>query len=53
MEKYILSGSSIDYDGAPYMCFNVKNADLTSDGVIDVFDLVLLRKQIIIYEDIS
>lgn len=48
LQEYLLSGSTdvnyTDYD--PYQCFNAQNADLTGDGVIDVFDLVLLRKQI-------
>lgn len=48
LQEYLMSGSTdvnYNYDD-PYQCFNAQNADLTGDGVIDVFDLVLLRKQI-------
>lgn len=49
LQEYLLSGSTdnISDDTIRYQCFNLKNADLTGDGVIDVFDLVLLRKIII------
>lgn len=45
MLRYYLFYGNIDgYDTRPQVTFNVKNADLTADGVIDVFDLVLLRQ---------
>lgn len=50
MQRYLLSETDDEYNEIPYICFNVKNADLNSDGVIDIFDLVSLRKQII-YSD--
>lgn len=48
LQEYLLSGSTdVNYNYYdPYQCFNAHNADLTGDGIIDVFDLVLLRKQI-------
>lgn len=46
LHDYILKGTYRTDLIKPYECFNVKNADLTEDGVIDIFDLVLLKKQI-------
>ena len=46
LNNYLLSRNIENYDdNRPYLCFNWKNADLTGDGIIDVFDLVLLKKQ--------
>ncbi|MDE6034995.1 MAG: dockerin type I repeat-containing protein [Ruminococcus sp.] len=39
LNNYLLTGST--------EIFNVSNADLTGDGVIDVFDLLLLKKQLV------
>ncbi len=47
LREYILKGRYTTEESRPYVTFNTQNADLTGDGVIDVFDLVLLRKQLI------
>lgn len=49
---YLLSGEITTYLYEPHKCFNAKNADLTGDGVLDVFDLVLLR-QLVYYNQIK
>lgn len=46
LKYYLLRGVYDGYDTRPQTTFNVKNADLNEDGVIDVFDLVLLRQQL-------
>ncbi|MDE6671296.1 MAG: dockerin type I repeat-containing protein [Ruminococcus sp.] len=48
LNEYLLTGNAdISNNVIKYSGFNVKNADLTGDGVIDVFDLILLKKQLI------
>ena len=47
LNDYLLTGNvDINHNVSMYSGFNMKNADLTGDGVIDVFDLLLLKKQL-------